>query len=154
MDDNLIDKVYAEAVSGIREEWLCSTGSEWYEYLKGLPSVQQVVYMVVVLHNQVVNGGFHQYFSNAYGQFADMTVNCLHAIGANEKASLLAEALDAVNYENLEMPQFREALLNFRLRKLFDGDDLFDPLDRLDDRYCDTDEDVFELLLMYLHRHA
>ena len=76
----LIEKIYSQAVSGIEDKWLSSIGSDWYDHIRSLPGNLQVTYMTVILHNQVINGGFHQYFLNGYGQFAEPTIECLENI--------------------------------------------------------------------------
>ena len=91
--------------------------------------------MVVVLHNQGFNGGFHQYFVNGYGQFAINTVECLKLIGSDEKANILKDAYNIVNYEKFEEQEFRKALLERRIEKLFVTDELFDTLDEIDEKY-------------------
>jgi hypothetical protein len=100
-----------------------------------------------VLHNQVFNGGFHQYFVNGYGQFANETINALIEIGALRKAELLKEALDKVNVENNSFEIFREKLIAKDIEALFVGNDLYDPLDKLDNSYYDSEEEDINLLL-------
>ena len=106
--------------------------------------------MVVVLDNQAFNGGLHQYFVNRYGQFARKTAEYLKLIGAREKSSLLIEAYDVVNYEKFNEENFRKALLEGRIKKLFVTDELFDAFDELDERYDNSNEDLMELLNKYL----
>ncbi len=146
----LIEKSYSEAVSEIEADWLSSTDTRWYEYIISLPIHLQVVYMVVVLHKQVFNGGFHQYFSNRYGQFARKTAEYLKLIGSDEKASILTEAYNVVNYDKFDEQDFRKALLEGRIEKLFVTDDLFDALDEIDEKYDNSNEDITELLNRYL----
>lgn len=148
----LVNKVYLEAVRGIEEDWLANPNSRWYDYIVNLPIRLQVVYMIVVFHNQVFNGGFHQYFVNGYGQFVGQTIKYLKEINASEKAGLLEKALAIVNYKNLDMDIFRHVLLNRQLDKLFVTDELFNALEELDDNYYDSKEEIEELLNSYLER--
>ncbi|AYB31257.1 DMP19 family protein [Chryseolinea soli] len=155
MDDRIfIGKKYAEAVKGIKAEWLKTTDSRWYDYVVGLPSDLQVTYLVVVVHNQVFNGGFHQYFFNGYGQFAKETIRSLIKINAPRRAELLVKALKLVNKEGWPDNVFRERLLKKDLRQLFVDDDLFEPLNQLDIQYYDYDdkeeEDIVQRLSNYL----
>ena len=106
--------------------------------------------MVLVFHNQVFNGGFHQYFANCYGQFAPETIISLNEIGALEKAGLLEDALALVNYDNLSADAFRQALLKGEISGLYETNELFDSLDSLDDKYYDSGDDVEVLLEKYL----
>lgn len=147
----LIEKIYTEAVKGIREDWLNESDERWYDHIIGLPIQLQICYLVVVLHNQVLNGGFHQYFVNGYGQFAKETINALKTIGASKKAELLDEALKFVNSDNYLDEVFRKKLLKKQIPQLFSKDDLFEHLDGLDDiYYADQNEDLEQLLGSYL----
>jgi hypothetical protein len=153
-DQIIIKEKYAEAVKGIKAEWLMTTDSRWYDYVVGLPSDQQVTYLVIVVHNQVFNGGFHQYFFNGYGQFAKETISALIKISALKRGELLVKALKIVNSENDPDHVFREKLLKKDLRPLFVDDDLFESLNQLDVQYYEYDdkeeEDVAQLLSNYL----
>lgn len=147
----LIEEKYAEAVKGIKEEWFNEPNTKWYEYVIGLPIQLQICYLIVVFHNQIFNGGFHQYFVNGYGQFTKETINALKTIGAFKKADLLEEALKIVNSENYSDNIFRKKLLEKQIPQLFSKDDLFEPLDNLDNSYyTDEDEDIESLLGSYL----
>jgi len=149
----VIEEKYEEAVSGMKEEWFNAIDTKWYDYVVGLPIRLQIVYLVVVLHNQIFNGGFHQYFVNGYGQFAKETINSLKIIGALKKAELLKEALETVNKENSSDEVFRRQLLNKEIAQLFSNDKLFEPLDKMDSAYyADEGEDVEKLLVYYLGR--
>ncbi|THF53147.1 DUF4375 domain-containing protein [Flavobacterium supellecticarium] len=147
----LIEERYAEAVKGIKEEWFNTQSTKWYEYIIGLSDDLKICYSTVVFHNQIFNGGFHQYFVNGYGQFAQITINSLRTIGAIKKATLLEKAIGIVNYNHYSDEVFRRKLLNNQIPKLFDGDDLFEPLDELDVIYYNSEnEDIERLLGIYL----
>ena len=110
--------------------------------------------MIVVFHNQIYNGGFHQFFVNGYGQFAKETINILITIGALNKAKLLKEALNFVNAENNTDAVFRKKLLEKEIKSLFIDDNLFEPLDKLDAQYYAIEkEDLEQLLCDYLQSH-
>lgn len=151
-DEEIIKEKYAEAVKGIMEDFFEEVDTKWYSYVIGLPQQLQVVYLVVVLDNQVFNGGFHQYFANGYRQFARETVDALTSIGATQKAALLKEALRLVNSENDPDEIFRQKLLEKIIPQLFLEDDLFGPLDSLDSLYYADEEEVIRLLGDYLRR--
>jgi hypothetical protein len=152
-DLEIIDKKYAEAVSGIKHEWLVTTTSEWYQYVANLPESLRITYLIVIFHNQVFNGGFHQYFANGYGQFAIETIDALIKIGAPEKAEILRVALKTVNVTNDSDAIFRERLLKNDIEALFANDTLFNPLNELDNQYYDNEsEDEEQLLGNYLRQ--
>lgn len=147
----IIEENYTSAVKGLKEDWLNTVSTDWYNYVVSLPSHLNVTYLIVVFHNQVYNGGFHQYFVNGYGQFARETINALKAIGAPRTTDLLLQALNKVNSENLPDEVFRILLLRKELPQLFDNDDLFEPLNDLDKRYySEESEDVMKVLSDYL----
>ena len=145
----LIEEYYLKAVEGIKEEWFNSTDGKWYKHIMEQSDKEKITYLVVVLHNQVFNGGFHQYFANGYGQFAKETINALNTIGASKKAELLKRAIQIVNSENLPDEKFRADLLNKKLKLLFNSDDLYLPLEELDDIYY-SEEDTIDFLSDYL----
>lgn len=109
------------------------------------------MYLVVLLHNQIFNGGFRQYLVNCYGQFANETINALKIIGALKKAELLKEALKIVNEKNSSDTVFRRQLLNKEIAQLFSNDSLLAPLDKIDNAYYTYEsEDLEKLLGHYL----
>jgi hypothetical protein len=156
MEDHIaiVQKAYSEAVKGIKDEWLIDEEAEWYNYIVSLPVPLQTTYMVVVLYNQVFNGGFHQYFVNRYGQFAAETIEALIRIKANKKAGLLKQALEFVNSDRDTDEVFRKRLLDNELPSLdiSDDDEAFDFLEELGDKYDDMEqeEELLELLAAYL----
>lgn len=152
-NSEIIEKEYAEAVKGIKDEWFTAVNEKWYNYIIGLPIHLQITYLTSVFHNQICNGGFHQYFVNGYGQFSKETINALTTIGASNKTELLKEALLKVNAENNTDSVFRKRLLGKDIKALFVNDDLFEPLDKLDTQYyANEKEDVEQLLGDYLRR--
>lgn len=152
---NISDKTYSDAVKGIKEEWFYSDVPHWYSYVVNLPKHLQVTYLTVILENQVLNGGFHQYFVNSYGQFAKETIDALIEIGAFKKSNLLEKALHIVQDKDMSDENFRKELVNKTLKKLFIDDDLFDPLEELDDIYYSLeDEDISVLLGEYLNKQS
>lgn len=153
-NQQLIEQTYLESTSGIKEEWFVSAIPHWYSYVINLPAHLKVTYLTVILENQVLNGGFHQYFANGYGQFSKETIDALIEIGAFKKSNLVDKALNIVQGEMESDEEFRRKLLNKTIEQLFDGDDLFETLEKLDDLYYDVeDEHISELLGEYLSKH-
>jgi hypothetical protein len=148
---DLIKEKYAESVKGITEEFFNEPNTKWYKYVMELPVQLQFCYLIVVFHKQILNGGFHQYFTNGYGQFAEKTIGAIQAIGASGKAELLRDALKIVNFKNYSDVLFRKKLLEKQIPQLFDLDDLIDPLNKLDTIYYnDKKEDLEQLLGRFL----
>lgn len=150
---SLIEHTYKKAVQGIKEEWLMESSSHWYNYIVELPAHLKTSYLVLILHDQVFNGGFHQYFANGYGQFSKETIDALTEIGATKKALLLKRALDNVNADEDTDVLFRKKLLDKDLKNLFLDDGLFELLNELDTEYYESeDEDLEQLLGNYLSK--
>jgi len=149
--ESRIEKEYNEAVKALTQEILENNNS-WYEYVLNLPITQQVVYTIVIFHSQVVNGGFHQFFFNSYGQFAYLVLKNLRSIYGIKRAKLLEEALRQVNSVNLPENVFRELVFNRKLSRIVDFEKvLFDYLNNLDNEYYEVPgEDINELLEKYL----
>ncbi len=146
-NSKLIEKTYSEAVKGIKEDWFLSSNTNWYDYVVNLSTQLGTTYLVVILHNQVLNGGFHQYFVNGYGQFAEETINALSDIGAYKRSSLLEKSFKIVNANNFSIAVFRKRLLDKDIESLFVTDELFDPLDELDTEYYSIIDEEIEVLL-------
>lgn len=117
------------------------------EQLDALTPSARTIYFVSVLDREVFNGGFHQYFSNSSGKYAQETLAALRELGAVEIAELLAEAIDA--FPEKQVPKDRK----LRNEQLDRTDARF--LDSLDSRYYALDDDeLTELVLAFMKRHA
>ena len=150
MKINIIDKYYQEAIKNLTEEKLAKL-SLWYKHISQLPLHLQIIYTIAILHQQVFNGGFHQYFFNGYGVFAYDTIKSLNIIGATKSAALLQKATLAINNEKVSEEDFREMVFFGKFKAISDFDDkLCDYLDILDNEYYDIEEDVEQLLTGYL----
>lgn len=90
-NQEITDKYYKEAVKDLNDVVL-QDKDLWYSYILHLPIHLQVTYTIIVFHQQVFNGGFHQYFFNSYGQFAYLTVDHLKLIKAFKTAEILEKA--------------------------------------------------------------
>lgn len=152
MENNLvIGQVYQEAVKNLNPTWFEEPKDMvWYEYIVSLPEPFQITYMIVVLDQQVFNGGFDQYFSNLYGQFAYETVSHLKKINAYQTALLLEKALLIINDSNYDPETFRERLLSREIQQPFNNQKSLAALNDLDNMYYDSSENVEELLSIYL----
>lgn len=123
----------------------------WYNYITSLPLGHQAVYTIVVLHQQVSNGGLHQYFFNSYGLFAYLTVEHLKLIGAINTANILEHAIKEVNTEGYSVSVFQDKIFNRQLDRISNFDeDLVNSLQLLDNEYDDSEEDLEHLLGTYL----
>jgi hypothetical protein len=146
----ITDKYYKEAVTGLNETIL-NDKDLWYSYVINLALHLQIVYTIVVFHQQVFNGGFHQYFFNSYGQFSYLTVEHLKLIKAFKTSSILERAISEVNIENFSIDEFRAKIFNREIDRIADFDErLSEFLELLDNEYDDLNEDLEQLLVDYL----
>jgi hypothetical protein len=151
-DRDLINHVYSSSVDidkpSAITDW--STWHQWRKSTSELSSVAQMAYRVAMLHNQVENGGFIQYFDNRYGIYAYETLNDLKDIGATTAHTLLSEALTLINSKGYSGPRF----FDFIYQREEDWDAVGDVLDKLDDIYYNLSEEqnVLTLLAKYLRK--
>lgn len=151
-NQEIIQNAYKSAVSGLKSEWFISDEDDWYKYIVSLPQQEKITYLIIVFNNEVYNGGFHQYFLNGYGQFAEETIPILKHIGAYLKAELLEIAFKNVNNQNFDSQTFRSKLFNKQIDSLLIEGELDDILGDLDEKYYATEgsEDLEKLLSDYL----
>lgn len=134
---------------GLAWEQLQNTVTDWSNYelfrksVNKLDDVLKAVYQISVLNQQVMNGGFIQYFDNSYGMLGYETVRTLRTIQAYHSADLLEQALKIVNLQHLNESEFSKHIMN----NLID-DSLGDELDKLDAKYYELGEleDLEQLL--------
>lgn len=152
-NEEITCKYYANSVKGLNDKIL-NDKDLWYNYINDLPRNLQVTYTIIIFHDQVFNGGLHQYFFNSYGQFAYLTIENLKLIKAFEASKILEKAVEIVNSEHYNIEEFRTKIFSRKLEKITEFDDeLFDLLEKLDDEYYNLDEDLEQLLIDYLQNH-
>jgi hypothetical protein len=152
-NQEIIDNYYKEAVKGLND-LILQDKDLWYSYVINLPKNLQVVYTIAILHQQVLNGGLHQYFFNSYGQFSYLTVDNLKLVKALKTANILEKALSEVNIEEYSEGEFREKVFNRKLDRIANFDEqLTEILEVLDDEYYSLDEDLQELIINHFKNH-
>jgi hypothetical protein len=120
--------------------------SEKYESFgfDALDRKEQAIYSIWWLEAEVNNGGFHQYFWNSAGDNANVALESLRDIGANETATLLQTAIDIAFEGKFPMPrEERQAQLEV------DEDSKMDSLGELDSVFYEYNENFYELLDAY-----
>ena len=85
-DDDLPDLLfqYVLAVVGARHDDL--------PIIAALPVGLRAGYVLCVLESEILNGGFHQFFTNSSGRHSDEALEYLRMIGAERHTAILAEA--------------------------------------------------------------
>jgi hypothetical protein len=146
----IINKKYKEAVKGMTQDFFTGLNAKWYDYIVNLPLDLRLVYLIVILQDQVFNGGLDQYFVNGYGQFAPETIECLRYIKANNKADILQKAFSLINSNNYSPDIFRSLLISNKIEKLFNDDDLQKKLSKLDAEFDNNNENLYDLLTQHI----
>lgn len=146
----IINKYYKKATKELTETIILDKDL-WFKYVLGLPIQQQVVYTISILDWQVLNGGFHQYFFNSYGQFAYLTIEHLKLIKAHDFAKILEEALNQINIEKFSKDDFRSMIFNRKFYKITEFDEkLLNFLQKLDEQYDSITVNLEKRLSEYL----
>ncbi|MTI22763.1 DUF4375 domain-containing protein [Fulvivirga sp. RKSG066] len=144
----LIDNLYDSAGEHLRNTVTDWTNHElWSDAVDELDANERAVYLIGVLNQQVMNGGFIQYFDNSYGMFGYETLRVLRTVGAVNSANLLELALKIVNREQLTPDQFSKYIATNIV-----ADELGDELDQLDEQYykLENTEYLEELLANWI----
>ncbi|MDJ1470172.1 DMP19 family protein [Xanthocytophaga flava] len=68
--------------------------SDEYEAITKLSEGRQAIYTTFYLENEILNGGFNQYFYNSTGSFAKLAYKGLFRIGAINLSVLMSEAIN------------------------------------------------------------
>lgn len=148
--EEIINESFSLAVSGLSGD-IVNVGSRWFDYINELPKKQQVAYTIIIFHKEVFNGGLHQFFFNASGQFAYLILENLKLIKAFQTFDILSRALKEVNSKELSEVEFRIKVLNRTLPRVSGFEEqLGDYLDTLDKEYYGTGEDLEQFLADYL----
>jgi len=150
-NEEIIGEKFDESVIGI-DEALLKNENAYYDYVVNMPQHLQVVYTVIVFHNQVYNGGLHQYFFNKYGMFGYIVVEYLKLIKCYKRADILERAIKEINQEGWSEAEFRKRVFGRTIKRITDFDDgLFNFLDALDDEYYELEDE--EDLEVYLGKY-
>ncbi|WP_075344217.1 DMP19 family protein [Tenacibaculum agarivorans] len=138
----LIDKHFNDVVKGLDEKNL-EDYNLWHSYVNSLEIKQKATYLASILDGQVFNGGFHQYFLNSYGTFANLTLEILEKMNSIKLYKILSKVINEVNYLKLNIEDFNKIIFNRNLDKLVNfDDDLYDSLDKYDDLYYQLRDDL------------
>lgn len=125
------------------------------ENIEALAPEARVIYLVQILDGEVINGGFHQFFSNSSGNHTHETHRALLEIGAVDASRLLATAIAAFPQSRVHTDRVtRNSQLDIAHEK---SPGFFDSLDTEYDSLTDADpmkEDLAELMLSYMRKHS
>lgn len=147
----LIDFVYVD----IAGKYIRGRVLDWTQPSQLATAVDQlkepikITYLICILNQQVLNGGFLQYYDNTYGQFGYETLNALKEIKATNTHDLLRQSLELINPKGMKDADFKKLIFsrNYEINRIIE-----DRLDELDGIYYSLAdiEDLEQLLGDYL----
>jgi hypothetical protein len=115
------------------------------EGFAALTPAEQVAYCVDALEREVNNGGFEQFFWNSSGDTAHETLEALQALGAQQAAGLLREAI--AHFPGGKVPASRDERERL-LQSMPTGSR--DKWSELDSRFCAYPDDLTALMRRYV----
>lgn len=119
--------------------------SDYGDNIVALSDAEKVVLFVENLEREVNNGGFHQFFWNSSGDFANETLASLKLIGANKTAEIVSRAYS--EWPNSTIPSDRQKRQNI-LEKIEDkAEESWNNCDR---QFYEYEEDISALLIEYV----
>jgi len=116
------------------DDYICALCG-WGDSLTKLSFQQKAFYFNQELEREVNNGGFHQYFFNSSGNYANDTVQSLILIGAHKTAKILESANKI--FPNHTVPTERNLRQEFLLQIGEKEEELLEELTQLFLKYED-----------------
>jgi hypothetical protein len=77
------------------------------EIVLGLPDDLRAVFTTMLVEMEVANGGFHQYFWNTSGQYAEAALAGYERLGAAQHAAIMREAMGVFGREQAQQQAFK-----------------------------------------------
>ncbi|MBK7582664.1 MAG: DMP19 family protein [Myxococcales bacterium] len=113
-----------------------------------LSEAEKLYYAVGLVHGDVYNGGFDQYFFNSSGSFYAHAVRGLQIIGATQSAQLLAQAKQALFGDSPVPTDIAERRTYLRTLSLENA-----VLDSLDAQFWEDPDDLGALMERFVNEH-
>jgi hypothetical protein len=110
---------------------------------------QQMLYTTIILEGEVNNGGFNQYFWNTEGKFADQALAGFRLVEAEQYAGILQRAIAVQKQEAPEMQKYKDR----DTLEAFSESYEHTKLNKLDDEFYDSTEDLSALRTKYIRAH-
>lgn len=123
---------------------LCVWGNE----LDKLTEPQKNFYYNQELEREVNNGGFHLYFDNSPGGYADETILSLKLIGADKTADILQSAID--QFPDKTVPKDRDERQEILEKIQENADEVWDKLDK---KFYTYEDDLNSLNIEYVRQN-
>ncbi len=101
-DNDLVSAVYAHVLHHVLPDL-----AHEVTIVTGLPIAVSAIYVTALLDNEVLNGGFQQFFWNSSGAFALMALEGLERLGAPKHAAVLQSAIATFEAERPVFDSYR-----------------------------------------------
>ena len=146
---DMSDEELESSIVDIADNQVSSNDSNPYAALEQLPFGYQVIYVTWRVESEVNSGGFYQYFHDTNAKFTFLAQRAFKLIAAPKTADLLSRAM-------LQVEEKMPALLDpDRHPQPFNEKEVEnDPLKNLDNEFFDGDENLSELRVRYIRKHA
>jgi hypothetical protein len=125
-----------------------------YEYsndigiVKILSRGQKAVYLINTLYNQIINGGFAQYFWNFKGEYLIDTLESLKLIGANQTYKCFNKIIKLFEKKKIQFLELRE---KENLNQITEAYSLFESFESYEKELIINEyEDIEKLIYEYI----
>ena len=142
-DPNLVFDVYGRMI-----DRLDAFGTNEGEILSAAARGQRVLYILNSVEGEINNGGFHQLFWNATGEFVDEAIAYAGELGATRERELLRDAASIFPDGVPEDPDERQEVLESLPKELSE-----DRLDAISSRWYAQELSFEPYLRKYIRAH-
>lgn len=118
---------------------------EYREKIDRLNESQKILLIVENLEREINNGGFHQFYWNSSGDYANETINALIRIGANKTAEIVKKANS--EFKNGSVPKDRAERQN-ELELIEEKAE--ENWNKCDSEFYEYQDDLTELLIAFV----
>jgi len=149
-DEQLINQAYTLAGNALSDMTDWSDFRQWKKIISEVSLSSRVTYHTGILNQQVLNGGFIQYYDNGYGIFAYETLGSLQLLKADLTKELLQKSLAIINPGNYRGDHFDQYISSNEYHA--DWQTMAEKLDKLDSEYYQLEhkENLEQLLATFL----
>lgn len=121
---------------------------EYGEKIDGLNESQKVLLIVENLEREINNGGFHQFYFNSSGNYANETIDALTKIGANKTVEIVKKA--NLEFKKGVVPKDRVKRQN-ELELIKEKAE--ENWNKCDLEFYEYNDDLTELLMVFVLKH-
>jgi len=116
---------------------------------KNLTKPEANIFLIEELESEINSGGFDAFFWNSYGDLANETLVALKEIKSCKWSDIFERAM--AQFPDSEVPKNRDKRQEV-MGKIEDTTE--DAWNKLDDEFCDYEEDIHKLLIDYIESNS